>query len=134
LSVSPANGLSEAVSIYNEAAAKSGWPQVQKITPARSKQIRARLAECDGVEGWRIAVEKAQASDFICARTASPWSGFGFDWLIKSQNFTKLMEGNYDNRPNRSQPAQRPENRPDPAIEQIARLARLGAAPGNGGC
>jgi uncharacterized protein YdaU (DUF1376 family) len=98
LSISPANDLSEAVSIYNHAAAVSGWPQVQKTTPNRSKQIRARLAECDGVEGWRIAVEKAQASDFLCGRTAKPWTGFGFDWLIKAGNFTKLMEGNYDNR------------------------------------
>jgi uncharacterized protein YdaU (DUF1376 family) len=133
LSVSPANGLSEAVSIYNQAAAESGWPQVQKITPTRSKQIRARLADCGGVEGWRIAVEKAQASDFLCGRTPKPWSGFGFDWLIKSQNFTKIMEGNYDNRVNTSKPSQRPENRTDPALEQIARVAGLGSASGNGG-
>lgn len=132
LSVSPANGLSEAVSIYNDAATQSGWPQVQKITPTRSKQIRARLAECGGVEGWRIAVEKAQASDFLCARTPKPWTGFGFDWLIKSQNFTKLMEGNYDNRINSSRPAQRPENRADAAIEQIARVAGLSQASGDG--
>ena len=132
LSVSPANGLSEAVSIYNDVATQSGWPQVQKITPTRSKQIRARLAECGGVEGWRIAVEKAQASDFLCARTPKPWTGFGFDWLIKSQNFTKLMEGNYDNRINSSRPAQGPENRADAAIEQIARVAGLSQASGDG--
>ena len=134
LSVSPANGLSEAVAIYNDAAASSGWPQVQKITPNRSKQIHARLAECGGVEGWRVAIEKARASDFLCARTPKAWTGFGFDWLIKSQNFTKLMEGNYDNRTRNPGSAQRPENRPDPALEQIARLAGLGAASGNGGC
>ncbi|MGB1214857.1 MAG: DUF1376 domain-containing protein [Pikeienuella sp.] len=133
LSVSPANDLTESVAIYNAAAEVSAWPQVQKITPSRSKQIRARLQECGGVEGWRIAVEKAQASDFICARTPKPWTGFSFDWLIKSQNFTKLMEGNYDNRGNNHQPPQRPQDRPDPALEQIARLAGLGEASGNGG-
>ena len=94
----PANDVSEAVVVYNHAAQRCGWPQVQKSTPARSKQIKARIKECGGVDGWRIAIEKAEASDFICGRTPKPWSGFGFDWLIKPQNFTKLMEGNYDNR------------------------------------
>ncbi len=94
----PANEVSQAVVEYNSAADQVGWPKVQKTTPSRSKQIKARLKECGGVDGWRVAIEKATASDFLCGRTSNPWTGFGFDWLIKSQNFTKLMEGNYDNR------------------------------------
>lgn len=130
----PANDVSEAVVIYNQAADRRGWPKVQKSTPNRSKQIKARLKDCDGIEGWKIAIEKAEASDFICGRTPKPWTGFGFDWVIKAQNFTKLMEGNYDNRVNNAaQPAQRRENRPDPALERIARLAGLGEAQSNGG-
>jgi len=93
-----ANDLSQAVSRYNDAAAKAGWPQVQKLTPNRSKQLRSRLKDCGGMDGWETALRKAFASDFCRGRTPKPWAGFGFDWLVKASNFTKLMEGNYDNR------------------------------------
>lgn len=95
---SPANDISSAISAYNTAAERVGWPQVQKLTPNRSKQIRARLLEVGGIDEFRRAVERAAASDFLTGRTSRPWTAFGFDWLIKSQNFTKLIEGNYDNR------------------------------------
>lgn len=129
LQVAPANDTSSAVSRYNDAAAKAGWPQVQKMTPNRSKQLRARLKECDGMDGWEIALRKAFDSDFCRGRTSKPWGGFGFDWLVKSANFTKLMEGNYDNRNDNARAgggiSGGRENRPDPALEQISRLAGL---------
>ncbi|MCT4369091.1 hypothetical protein CLG85_001535 [Yangia mangrovi] len=93
----PANDLSHAVGRYNAAAEKAGWPQVQKLNPNRSKLLRARLKDCGGVEGWEVALRKAFDSDFLRGRTSA---GFvlSFDFLIKAANFTKLMEGNYDNR------------------------------------
>lgn len=94
----PVNVTAEAVAEYNRAAASNGWPQVQKMTPTRTKALRSRLKDCGGMDGWRHALKSASQSDFLCGRTARPWSGFGFDWLVKSQNFTKLMEGNYANR------------------------------------
>lgn len=94
----PASPIAEAVTVYNETAERVGWPKVQKLTPARSQAIRGRLKDCGGIEGWRVAMEKASASDFLCARTLKPWTAFGFDWITKQANFTKLMEGNYDNR------------------------------------
>lgn len=129
LQVAPANDISSAVSRYNDAAVKAGWPQVQKMTPNRSKQLRARLKECDGMDGWEIALRKAFDSDFCRGRTSKPWGGFGFDWLVKSANFTKLMEGNYDNRHDNARASGGisggRENRIDPALEQISRLAGL---------
>ena len=88
----------EAVTIYNDAAERSAWPSVQKMTPQRRKALRGRLSECGGLDGWKCAIGKAEASDFLCGRTSKPWTGFGFDWITKAANFTKLMEGNYDNR------------------------------------
>lgn len=135
LSISSTNDAADAVRFFNEIAGQLGWSQVQKMTPQRARSLKARLADCGGIEGWRGAVDRAAQSDFLSGRTSKPWTGFGFDWLVKAQNFTKLMEGNYDNR-NRSGNtglAQGRQDRPDPALEQIARLAGLGAAPGNGG-
>lgn len=127
----PANDQSIAVTRYNDAAEAAGWPKIQKLSPARSRQLKARLAECGGPEGWEVALRKAFDSDFCRGRTAKPWHGFGFDWLIKSQNFTKLMEGNYDNRTHhtdRTPAAHGSENRSDAAFEQALRLAGLGQA------
>ncbi|WP_406646904.1 YdaU family protein [Aliisedimentitalea scapharcae] len=93
---------SEAVSAYNIAANHVGWPKVQKLTASRSRSLRARLKECGGIEGWKNALRSAAKSDFLCGRSQNNWTGFCFDWLVKPANFTKLIEGNYDNRPDRS--------------------------------
>ena len=87
-----------AISKYNEAAKATGWPIVQRISPARKAALKARLKDCGGIDGWTDAIQKAVDSDFLCGRTDKSWMGFGFDWLTKSANFTKLMEGNYANR------------------------------------
>lgn len=118
--------LETAVNTFNIAAGQTDWPKVQKLTDARRKQLGARLDDCGGLEGWKTAVEKALESDFCRGRTSKPWTGFGFDWLIKASNFTKVMEGNYDNRTRLSEPSHLPGHRSDPAIEQIARLSGLG--------
>ena len=94
----PASPLAEAVSLYNATADETGWPKVQKLTPARSKALKARLRDCGGIEGWRFAMDKGKSSDFLCGRTPKAWTGCGFDWITKQANFAKLMEGNYDNR------------------------------------
>ena len=128
LPASPACDASKAVQIFNEAAARTKWPAIQKMNPNRTKQLKARLSEAGGIEGWRSAIQKAEQSDFLCGRTPRPWLGFGFDWLLKAANFTKLMEGNYDQSTG-SESAGTPQgrqNRTDPALEQIARLARIG--------
>jgi len=135
LSVSPdcvphANDVSEALAIYNEAADHAGWPKVQKMSAARTRSLKARLRDCDGMEGWRDALRRAYASDFIREK----WASFGFDSLISQSKFTKLMEGSYDNRTNKpATTTNGSANRSDPALEQIARLAGIGSPPGDVG-
>jgi hypothetical protein len=90
--------LEYAVSRYNAAAEKAGWPKVQKLSAARSKKLKARLKDCDGLPGWEAVLRKAFASDFLRGRSRDPWTAFAFDWLVTAGNFTKVMEGNYDNR------------------------------------
>lgn len=90
--------VSAALIAWNTAAARNGWPQVQKFSPNRRKALKARLREAIGLSGWHDALTKAEQSDFLCGRTDKPWTAFAFDWLVVPKNFTKLMEGNYDNR------------------------------------
>jgi hypothetical protein len=39
----------------------------------------------------------AQASDFLSGRNGK-WTGCNFDWLINENNMVKVLEGNYENK------------------------------------
>lgn len=91
-----AKAVAMAFVMFNEAAKRTGWPAVQKFDDDRKKAMRARLREVDGVEGFAIALGKAEASRFLTEQ----WPNFNLDWMLKAKNFRKLMEGNYDDRAN----------------------------------
>ena len=97
----PADAISEAVHAYNDAADRSGWTRMAKLTPARRSALRGRLKDVGGVEGWKAAIARAEASDFICGRVVGSRGPFkcSFDFLCQQSSFTRLMEGQYDNRP-----------------------------------
>lgn len=72
------------------------------ITEARSIQLRARLKELGGIDGWKAMLEKATASDFLTGKVTrsadhASWSP-NIDWFLSPKNVTKVMEGRYDNR------------------------------------
>jgi DNA-binding transcriptional regulator YhcF (GntR family) len=93
----------EAIEIWNLAASKSGWPRVEKLTRPRLSKIRARLKDCGGIDGWRSALARAYRSPFLTGQTSKPFYA-SFDWITQPANFTKLMEGNYDERVNSNHP------------------------------
>jgi len=130
----PNGSLSElqiAVEAFNATAAEAGWPQCQRLSKAREAALKARLSECGGIDGWRAALAKARASPHCCGQNDRGWTA-SFDFLTQASSFAKLMEGNYDPRPRRNQRIPESGQRPDAAIEQIARLAGLGQAQGDG--
>lgn len=87
--------------VYNEIAARAGWPRVQAASKQREKAAAQRIKECGGFEAWKGAIERAAASNFLTGK-ATGTTPASFDWLNNRSNFTKLMEGNYDNRDNNS--------------------------------
>lgn len=90
-----------AVAEYNAAAARCGWSSVQRMSKARFAALRGRLKDAGGLDGWKSALQKAEASDFLCGRRPGRDGPFfaSFDFLTQASSFTKLMEGNYDPRP-----------------------------------
>lgn len=93
---------------FNSIADRVGWAQVQKITPARKAALSQRISDCGGEGAWRDAITRAAASPLLTGQMGRGWRA-DFDWLCKAANFTKLMEGNYDPRPNGAgQPAHQP--------------------------
>lgn len=91
--------VSEALKVWNENAAVAGWPQAKTMPPNRQKLVASRLRE-HGIAGWVGAIAKARASPYLSGSDPPTW--FTFSWLIKSENFLKLIEGNYDRRHNDS--------------------------------
>jgi len=94
--VTPADDISQAVNAYNDAARQVGWPAVQKLSDKRRRALRARLTDAGGATGWEHALSKARSSKFLTGQSGSFMASF--DFLTKSENFIKLMEGNYDDR------------------------------------
>lgn len=90
-------GIDAAFAAYNEAAAQSGWPIVRILSKPRRAALAQRLLECGGIDGWKAAIKKAQASDLCCGKNDRGWIA-NFDFLTRQSSFAKLIEGNYDNR------------------------------------
>lgn len=70
--------------------------KVSRMTEPRRKAVQSAL-NAVGQEKLTELFRKAEASDFLTKRNSSGWKA-GFDWLMKPENYTKVLEGNYDNR------------------------------------
>lgn len=97
----PPPPLDEAVQIYNTTADQAGWAKVQRLTASRKVAIAQRMKDSGGIDGWQAAMAKAAASSFLTGKTRrtgghANWRP-DFDWFVTAANFTKLMEGSYDN-------------------------------------
>lgn len=100
--LSKAQVIEQALAAYDEAAARNGWAECQARTETRRKKLGQRLDDAGGLDGWKSALEKAEASDF-CMGRAPPRPGhppfkMDIDFLLQQQSFVRLMEGKYDNR------------------------------------
>lgn len=69
--------------------------KVSGMTEPRRKAVQSAL-QAVGQEKLTELFRKAEASDFLTKRNSTGWKA-GFDWLMKPENYTKVLEGNYDN-------------------------------------
>ena len=72
---------------------------IKVMSDKRKKEAKARFRrEFRGDMGEvRAFFRKVEASDFLCGRNGHGWTA-SFDWLMKSENAVKVLEGTYDNR------------------------------------
>lgn len=77
--------------------------QIREWTPSRQQVLRARWREKSqrqNLEWWQRFFEYVAASDFLSGKTTTPGRKpfqLGLDWLLKSENFVKVIEGKYEN-------------------------------------
>ena len=73
------------------------YPSIRSLSEARKKAIKARLATYK-VDDFKTLFQKAEASSFLKGRNDRNWTAT-FDWLIKDSNMAKVLDGNYDDKP-----------------------------------
>lgn len=68
----------------------------------RRSILAVRLAECGGIEGWKLALENLRAAEFLRDEDdpSRPKHWVNLASLLKPENFTGLMEGRYAERRN----------------------------------
>lgn len=84
-------------------------PTLRTLSDKRKRAIKARWQEWNrSLDSFKECFMKVEASDFLTGRKAD-WSA-DFDWIMKPSNFTKIMEGNYDNKDHKQSSPSQPSN------------------------
>lgn len=73
------------------------WSVPEAINKTRRASLMARIREV-GLDGWERAINRAEQSPFLTGRTGDKPFSLAIDWMLKPANFTKIVEGNYDDR------------------------------------
>ena len=95
LSPSGDRDVEEAISLYNLMAKENGLSIAQKVNGVRPKKLRARLKDCGGIEGWKVALEKVATNPWLKGENDKGWRA-DLDFMLQEKSFTKIMEGAYE--------------------------------------
>ena len=89
----------EIISFFNQQMKGKGIQQVAIITSER-RQAFERLMSQTGVnkDSLKQAIKNAAESDFLNGKGPKGWVA-SFDWIMMPQNFQKVLENNYRNKP-----------------------------------
>lgn len=81
---------------------------VVSMTETRRKAVKARIAQYNK-DAVFLVLQKVAASPFLLGCNDRNWK-CDFDWIFKSSNFTKILEGNYDEKRNSNTASGRKES------------------------
>lgn len=115
-----------AIQLWNMlSVACSGRITPGRMTAERRRQLRTRLKEAGGLDGWQRALNAVERSDLWMGRVGNGWRPC-FDDILSKRKLLKLLEGGY--------PGGGSMGRGDPNGDLYARHGlSLNAAPDDGG-
>jgi hypothetical protein len=96
-----------ALALWQTAAKIEGWPEVMFLNGERRRNLQAILEICGGPEGFAAALDTAKDAEFLHDSEGRIHGWFDFDWLLKPEKFTRLMEGRYAERHRTDKPDER---------------------------
>lgn len=82
------------VAMYNDTCVS--FPRIKSLSEARKKAIKARL-KTHSMADMQQVFTNAEASEFLKGSNSRNWSAT-FDWMMNDRNFTKILDGNYNDR------------------------------------
>ena len=90
--------INEIVEFWNSEVEsnRSTMVKIRGASGKRRAHIMARMRE-HGADAVKEMLTRAVVSDFLNGRNDRGWIA-SFDWLMLPDNFSKIIEGNYDNR------------------------------------
>ena len=75
------------------------FPGITRLTASRKEKILRRLAEMGDMATMEKVFKKMESSEFLKGGNKNGWMA-SFDWVFdNSNNWLKVIEGNYDNQP-----------------------------------
>ncbi|MEZ6067186.1 MAG: hypothetical protein R3B90_16135 [Planctomycetaceae bacterium] len=75
--------------------AVEGVTACRKLTDDRVRKLRTRLADSDWRDNWREALDRVSRSPFCIGGGDRGWRA-DFDWFIRPDTLTKILEGRFD--------------------------------------
>ena len=87
--------FNQVLELYKEICVS--FPSVRSLSESRKKSIKARLNTFT-LEDFRTVFTNAEQSSFLKGKNDRNWVA-SFDWLLQDRNFTKVLEGQYKDRP-----------------------------------
>lgn len=93
-------GIHPLVQIWNDGC--GGLPQVRELSTARRKKANALGARYPNPEDWQEVMKRIRSSPFLTGQSDRGWKA-NFDWLLRPETVTKILEGQYDSSPTRKQ-------------------------------
>lgn len=106
--------------LFTESCPSLPKPQDVEYWGAGRIDRAKRAIRRHGLERIGEVFRKVEQSDFLTGRNGR-WGKCGIDWVLKPENFSKITEGNYDNR----KPAAMPNTSYD--LEEAVRKATITA-------
>lgn len=89
----------EILGLYHQAC--PSLPKVATLTEKRRDAIRIRYTQFPEIDKFLLFFNKVESSDFLTGRIKTkdhPNWQCNLDWLLKSDNMVKVLEGHYDNK------------------------------------
>jgi len=112
----PSAFIKDVFDAWNTMAESVGIPKCLIVSDSRRRALQVRQRDKFFIENWNVAMDKVLKSTFCKGDNDRGWTAT-FDWFIKPENFTKIVEGKYDNREPYSKP--KPTHIPDATMRVI---------------
>lgn len=113
---------------WNTHVASYRVSEIRSITDQRMKSLKARIKAAGGLEEFLCVLARISRSSFLTGKKTD-WA-CTFDWVLKPDNFNKILEGQYDDKSAPHHAEQKPtyqsasgrrKQSSDSALESLAR-------------